>query len=223
MGMSGVDTDGKPDDHQHGRGQGQGQGQGQPLEQPYQHQEPSLTVSVAQPQSSGSGSGSDVGCTAPSTRFAYAADATPAFRTQLGSLAALLTRVRADPRLLQQSWPRLRGVKTALDSGKRVGAGAGRHRGLPLSLVIPILKSEWHNDGTWPLDCSIPGHGIGIATGTGTDIGSNEQQEKQKPTSMSTPAQAHVPPQDPSPDQIATAYRSRGIAVPDAIPVLDDW
>ncbi|KAI3483038.1 hypothetical protein L1887_54158 [Cichorium endivia] len=131
--------------------------------------------------------------------------ASPSFTATLARVRATLQRTADDEaQLCNVAWPQiLSKLHAALETGKPI-TGAGQGRGLPLDVVVATLKASWHVDGTWP-------------------IGPNakqmlEQQAQQR-------AQAEKGPeakQDPGPDDIARAYRARGVHVDEPAYVDDD-
>ena len=43
-------------------------------------------------------------------------------------------------------------IKNALDSGRRINVCRnGVERGMPLWMLVKILKASWHADGSWPI------------------------------------------------------------------------
>ncbi|KAE8212248.1 hypothetical protein CF327_g4094 [Tilletia walkeri] len=130
------------------------------------------------------------------------------------------------------------------DSNKVVQQAAGPSStptpsGLPLWTVVRILKASWHADGSWPLvgaDASeeetflsiLPASNPAQQNGTVAEATPPTMRiprsvhpagllVKRKAPLVTTMAMEPGPPArpDPTPDQVAQAYRSRGIAVPD--------
>ncbi|KAE8222432.1 hypothetical protein CF319_g4364 [Tilletia indica] len=122
--------------------------------------------------------------------------------------------------------------------GQQVGPSSTRS-GLPLWTVVRILKASWHADGSWPLvgaDASeeetflsiLPASNPAQQNGTVAEatpptmriprsVHPAELLIKRRAPLVTTMAMEPGPPArpDPTPDQVAQAYRSRGIAVPD--------
>lgn len=118
----------------------------------------------------------------------------------------MLARTSHDEALLRdEAWPSiLKRIHAALDTGKPI-TGAGPNRGLPMDVVVQTLKAGWHVDGTWP-------------------IGPNAMQQLEEQSR--TRAEQDKGPQgkqDPSPDDVAVAYRHRGVKVEEVTPVEEDW
>lgn len=124
----------------------------------------------------------------------FAKDATASFVSTVRRLAQLVADTQGDEARLKAAWPQMQRIKQGLDSGKVI-SGAGEDRGLPLHLVIQLLKSSWHADSTWP----VGEHAL-------------EQLHEQAAAGQDPGPQA-IP--DPSPDEIAIAYRMRGVDVPE--------
>ncbi|EST07893.1 hypothetical protein PSEUBRA_003018 [Kalmanozyma brasiliensis GHG001] len=137
---------------------------------------------------------------APSTQ------ATASFLTTLDRIRTTLARTSHDEKLLRDdAWPAiLKRVHAALDTGKPI-TGAGPNRGLPMEIVSQTLKASWHVDGTWP-------------------IGPNAMQLLEEHSVEK--ARAEKGPeakQDPTSEDVAQAYRRRGVVVDEAKVVVDDW
>lgn len=132
--------------------------------------------------------------------------ASASFTATLARIQETLDRTSHDEILLRDdAWPSiLKRIYVALDTGKAV-KGAGEGRGLPMDVVVQTLKAAWHVDGTWP---------IGPNALKQLEEDSKERAEKEK---------GPVAKQDPSPDEIARAYRGRGIEVGDVDEMSDDW
>lgn len=131
--------------------------------------------------------------------------ATASFTATLRQIHATLARTSHDETLLgDDAWPSiLKRIHTALDTGKPI-TGAGPQRGLPMDVVVQTLKASWHIDGTWP-------------------VGPNamqvlEEQSREKAKADKGPEAK----QDPSPDDVAEAYRRRGVRVDEPLKVDDD-
>ncbi|EPQ27713.1 uncharacterized protein PFL1_04851 [Pseudozyma flocculosa PF-1] len=132
------------------------------------------------------------------------------FDESVARLDAIIAATAGSGRRLKEAWPQLRGLKSALDSGKSV-TGAGTARGLPLRIVVQTLKASWHVDDTWPV--GVEEQAAKTTTGAGL------------PGSGSQAAPEAGPPvrPDPDPQSIAHAYRERGVEVAPAIVVDDEW
>ncbi|SJX62059.1 uncharacterized protein SRS1_10699 [Sporisorium reilianum f. sp. reilianum] len=131
--------------------------------------------------------------------------ATASFMATLNQIRTTLSRTSHDEKLLRdEAWPTiLKRIHTALDTGKPI-TGAGPHRGLPMDVVVHTLKAGWHVDGTWPLGPNA--------------MQLLEEQSKDRAKADKGPEAK----QDPSPDDIAEAYRRRGVLVDEPQKVVDD-
>ncbi|TKY87361.1 hypothetical protein EX895_004038 [Sporisorium graminicola] len=134
-------------------------------------------------------------------------EATASFTATLARIRTTLSRTSPNEQLLRDdAWPTiLKRIHSALDSGKPI-TGAGPHRGLPMDVVVQTLKASWHVDGTWPVGPNA--------------IQLLEEQSMERTRAEKGPEAK----QDPSPDDIAKAYRRRGVHVdePQQVPD-DDW
>lgn len=141
--------------------------------------------------------------TAPSS--ALSPLATASFVNTLDRICTTLGRTAHDATLLRdEAWPSiLKRIHGALDTGKPI-TGAGPNRGLPMGVVIQTLKAGWHVDGTWPIGPNA--------------LMELEAQSKARADQDKGP----VGKQDPRPDNVAKAYRDRGILVAEAVQVADD-
>lgn len=189
------------------------QGSGSCLPSSAHHQEPPLAQQPLAPW----GLASDVACsgvmpngqphdgrphTAP---IAPSPLATASFRTTLDRIRTTLSRTSHSETLLRdEAWPTiLRRMHSALDTGKPI-TGAGPNRGLPMDVVVQTLKASWHVDGTWP-------------------VGPNamrvlEEQSRDRAKADKGPEGK----QDPSPYDVAQAYRDRGVLVEEPQKAADD-
>ncbi|CAD6904002.1 unnamed protein product [Tilletia controversa] len=152
----------------------------------------------------------------------------------------------------------LKDYKAALDSGRRISGNNGKNdsrqgtslnrSGLPLWVVVRMLKASWHAEGSWPLigaDASEKDTQLSLPTNPqrsiGTSVATSTPHPPSSTTTMKIPRSVHPtalllkgkaplvttmtpepgPPArpDPSPDEVAQAYRARGILVADP-PVL---
>lgn len=134
--------------------------------------------------------------------------ASAAFLTTIARVRETLARTSHDPLSLKtEAWDSiLKRIHEALDSGRTV-TGAGPGRGLPLDVVVQTLKAGWHVDGTWPV---------------GPDpLKELEKQSKEKAELEKGPSAQP----DPSPENIANAYRRVGVEVGEAEKdgAEDDW
>lgn len=131
----------------------------------------------------------------------FAKDASASFVSSISRLAQLVEDTQGDESKLKGFWPQMRGIKQGLDRGKYI-SGAGKNRGIPLALTVQLLKASWHADSTWP----IGEHAL-------------EQRQEQAIAGREPGPQARP---DPSPDEIAAAYRKRGISVSELPLQTDD-
>lgn len=139
--------------------------------------------------------------------FTPSPKATRSFLTTLDQIRSTLSRTSHDETLLRDdAWPTiLKRISAALDTGKPI-TGAGPNRGLPMDVVVQTLKAAWHVDGTWPIGPNA--------------LDQLEQQSRERAEWDKGP-QAK---QDPTPDQVAIAYKARGIQVEEPHQrVQDDW
>lgn len=139
--------------------------------------------------------------------------------------------------------PRLSDLYAVLQSGRSVTRGTNKDRGIPMWIVVRMCKASWHKDGTWPLKGfdedeketqkkpiipegiqrirSIhPSALIIKAEETGSSI------SKSIETTISQKASEPPMRAEPSADEIAEAYRRRGIFVEEAPKRRDkedDW
>ncbi|PWN50165.1 hypothetical protein IE53DRAFT_344641 [Violaceomyces palustris] len=126
-----------------------------------------------------------------------------AHQAEMERLRALVDSNSKTDRELMSLWPRLKNLKASLDQGKEI-RNLPVGRGLPLSVLVKILKSCWHNDGTWPLDESV------------------KDRTSIDPTRLPQPEPGPPARPDPDPQQVAEAYKSRGIFVEDPVPLDHD-
>ncbi|CDS00885.1 uncharacterized protein SPSC_03220 [Sporisorium scitamineum] len=135
----------------------------------------------------------------------HSSQATASFTSTLSQIRTTLSRTSHDERLLRDdAWPSiLKRIHTALDTGKQI-TGAGPHRGLPMDVVVQTLKASWHVDGTWPIGPNA--------------VQLLEEQSKERAREEKGPEAK----QDPSPEEIAQTYRSRGVLVDEPQKVADD-
>lgn len=132
--------------------------------------------------------------------------ATPSFLSTLSRIRSTLERTSHDEKLLRDdAWPTiLKRVYGALDTGKPI-TGASPNRGLPMEVVVQTLKAGWHVDGTWPVGPNA--------------LRELEEQSKERALAEKGPEAK----QDPSPEDVAVAYRARGVDIEGAVVVDDDW
>lgn len=134
--------------------------------------------------------------------------------------------------------PRLGDLYAVLQSGRSVVRGTNKDRGIPMWIVVRMCKASWHKDGTWPL---IGNDEIGEQTQSTSlnpegmqrirSIHPSEliiQSEQSGPSinkaDVATLSQKNEGPPiraEPSANEIAEAYRRRGIFVEEA-PNLKD-
>lgn len=74
-----------------------------------------------------------------------------------------------------------------------------------MDVVVQTLKAGWHVDGTWPLGPNA------------TQLLEEQSMDRMKAE------KGPEAKQDPGPDEVAKAYRRRGVNVEDAKIVVDDW
>lgn len=132
--------------------------------------------------------------------------ATASFLSTRERIRTTLARTSHDEKLLRDNaWPTiLKRIHAALDTGKPI-TGAGPNRGLPMGMVVQTLKAGWHVDGTWP-------------------IGPNAMQLlEEQSVDRARAEKGPEAKQDPSPEDVAQAYRRRGVPVDEAQVVVDDW
>ncbi|KAK0561503.1 hypothetical protein OC861_005781 [Tilletia horrida] len=142
----------------------------------------------------------------------------------------------------------LKHYREALDSGRRISSSrttqeengskslsSAHHHGIPLSIVVRILKASWIADGTWPVaGCDATDQQTSVVL-PGSQSKENNviriprsihpsaELIKGKPLAIlsATPEPGPVARPDPTPSQVAQAYRHRGIFVPDPSPTCN--
>ncbi|PWN35712.1 uncharacterized protein FA14DRAFT_160748 [Meira miltonrushii] len=137
--------------------------------------------------------------------------------------------------------PRLGDLHAVLQSGRSVVRGANKDRGIPMWIVIRMCKASWHKDGTWPLMGSDEIENQTQTKSVNQDtiqrvrsihpsalIIQAEQNDHTttKAVDAAFPQKNGGPPIriEPSADEIAEAYRRRGIFVEQVSKVRDeDW
>ncbi|SPC67269.1 uncharacterized protein UHOD_02893 [Ustilago sp. UG-2017b] len=132
--------------------------------------------------------------------------ATSTFLATLSRVRSTLDRTSHNEALLRDdAWPSiLKRIHGALDTRKPI-TGAGPNRGLPMDVVVQTLKAGWHVDGTWP-------------------IGPNARQElEEQSKEIAMLEKGPEAKQDPSPEDVAEAYRVSGVDVAEPLQVDDDW
>ncbi|KIS70797.1 uncharacterized protein UMAG_01948 [Mycosarcoma maydis] len=131
--------------------------------------------------------------------------ATPSFLTTLARTRTTLSQTSHSETLLRDTaWPViLKRIHAALDTGKPI-TGAGPNRGLPMNIVVQTLKASWHVDGTWPIGPNA--------------LQVMEEQSKKRRGIEKGPEGK----QDPSPEDVASRYRERGVAIEEPETVVDD-
>lgn len=132
----------------------------------------------------------------------FAHDVTDRFKSAMDRLAKVVFIAQQSDAQSLAAWPRMRSLKERIDTGLHI-TNAGKHRGIPLPLMVQLLKSSWHADATWPIQKA------------GAEL---EDGRAEAHTEPGPPVRV-----DPSAHDIAAAYRKRGISVPEPIPHKDDW
>ncbi|SNX82901.1 uncharacterized protein MEPE_01607 [Melanopsichium pennsylvanicum] len=150
--------------------------------------------------------GHDQAFDAPLSPHPPSPKASASFLNTLNKVQSILARTSHDESLLRdEAWPSLlKRIYGALDTGKPI-TGAGPNRGLPMSTMVLTLKAAWHIDGTWP-------------------IGANALQQLEEHSKFNMARdKGPVGKQDPSPEDVAKAYKKRGVIVEGVQVVQDDW
>lgn len=156
---------------------------------------------------------------------------------------------RSHTETLKDDGPRLSDLKQALDSGRRFVVEETPERGLPMWIVVGQLqhesrsfgldthnsnssvqvrtcKASWHNDGTWPLlaadeeldtDASLQG-AIRSIHPSAVILRPRDTIKFALPADEGSARRPEA-----SMEEIADAYRRRGIFVEDAVLRTDDW
>lgn len=135
--------------------------------------------------------------------------------------------------------PRLSDLHAVLQSGRSVVRGANKDRGIPMWIVVRMCKASWHKDGTWPLMGSDEIENQTQAEPIKLDTiqrvrsihpsaliiqSEQDDQSTTKAVGSTVPQNKDGPPIriEPSADEIADAYRRRGIFVEEVSKVRDD-
>lgn len=132
-----------------------------------------------------------------------------------------------DKRSKANDEPRLSNLYNALDAGRTISYqdDGNRTRGIPMWIVVRTCKAKWHQDGTWPL---LGSDEIVDADVHGTLPPRSTHPSRsliRPPGTNSFAAPTVLSTQEPSAEEIAQAYRRRGIKVEEAVlsPDLEDW